>query len=187
MFVRALIILTLYIGVSIPAAVDAGSSELASPRLKEKAATLAPFSFIKLCGAHPEQCKNKSGASEIKLDGRNTRRLEAINATVNRTIQPQKDAPGRDRWSLDVAGGDCEEYALAKRRELIKIGLPPRAIRLAVGKTGSGEAHAVVVVKTDKGDIALDNRNDAPQPVNRLGLAWEKIESSDNPKLWRSL
>lgn len=113
--------------------------------------------------------------------------MEAINTTVNHSIRARRDPIGQDLWSIDVASGDCEDYALAKRHELIRSGFPSRAVRLAVGETSAGEAHAVVIVKTDRGDLALDNRADTPQTVNKLDIVWKKIESSDNPKYWRSL
>jgi predicted transglutaminase-like cysteine proteinase len=188
MFTRVLIVPpALCFSMFLPATLDAQNAVTSPPRLQEKSAVLAPFPFIKLCGAHPSECREKSGASEIKLDHVNSNRLEAINAAVNRSIRPRDDPPGRDRWSLDVGSGDCEDYALAKRRALIRSGLPSRAVRLAVGTTSAGEPHALVVVKTDKGDIALDNRDDKPQTVNQVDIVWIKIESSDDPKLWHSL
>lgn len=187
MLERALIIPGLCVALCLPLGVSAKDAVVTAHRLQERALVLAPYPFIKLCHNRPDQCEAKHGKTEVALDQRDLQRLATINATVNHSIRPRNDPPGTDNWSLDVTSGDCEDYALAKRRELIESGLSARAIRLAVGTTREGEAHAVVIVRTDKGDIALDNSSDIPKPANRLSIAWTKIESSNNPKIWYSL
>jgi predicted transglutaminase-like cysteine proteinase len=72
-------------------------------------------------------------------------------------IRPAGEAGDRDRWEADVAAGDCEDYALTKRRKLIALGWSARALRIAVARTASVEGHAVLVVATSQGDLVLDN------------------------------
>ncbi|MNL69638.1 hypothetical protein D3C87_1945270 [compost metagenome] len=55
---------------------------------------------------------------------------------------------------------------------------------MAVARTRSGEGHAVLVVKTSKGDLVLDNRSSAIKPWRSTDLRWVKIQSGDNPKRW---
>lgn len=184
--IPVILVLGLVAVTSLP--IDARSLDVAKfSRLKEKAPSLAPYPFIKLCRDHPDQCVKKTGPSRVLLDSSTLRRLETINAEVNHAIRPRREPPGADKWMLDTNEGDCEEYALAKRQLLLDSGLPPKAIRLAVGTTRRGEPHAVVVVKTDRGDIALDNRSEKPRSVAMLDLDLTKIESAENPKLWRAL
>ncbi len=52
-----------------------------------------------------------------------------------------------------------EDYVLAKRRALIQAGISPSALRIAYVKTRGGEGHAILVVKTDRGEFVLDNLN----------------------------
>jgi predicted transglutaminase-like cysteine proteinase len=149
-----------------------------------KRPTLAPFAFIRFCRSHSADCEASQGNATIDLDQTNRRQLAEINASVNRSIQPTNDTDGQDQWDVDVASGDCEDFALTKRRLLISAGWQPGALRLAVVRTAEGEGHAVLVVKTSEGDLVLDNRTNAIRLWNRAGLTWLKIQSEQNPKLW---
>jgi predicted transglutaminase-like cysteine proteinase len=47
-----------------------------------------------------------------------------------------------DRWDFAEDGyGDCEDYQLIKRRELVKAGLPRRAFRMTVVNDEVGDGH----------------------------------------------
>ena len=94
--------------------------------------------------------------------------LNAVNQSVNRAIRPRHDKG--DVWSVNVNSGDCEDYVLTKRARLIGSGVAPGALRIATVRTPSGEAHAVLVVRTDKGDFVLDNRKDAIKQWHETGL-----------------
>lgn len=84
-----------------------------------------------------------------------------VNDNVAFTADADKDAPGRERWSvLHEKGeeGDCEDLALTKRYALIEAGAPPGALRLAQCRLSvasdvlpPGEGHAVLTVETDRG------------------------------------
>ncbi len=152
--------------------------------LIEKRPTLAPFAQIRFCVQNPADCRSSGGAANETLDGAKRRELARVNADVNRAIRPTSDAADQDEWQAGVSSGDCEDYALTKRRRLIEQGWSPRALRIAVAKTAAGEGHAVLVVRTSEGDLVLDNRHDAIRPVQRSGLRWLKIQSGDNPILW---
>ena len=63
-----------------------------------------------------------------------------------------------DVWALPTSGkGDCEDFALLKRKMLIERGWPVSSLAITVGATAQGEAHAVLTVSTDRGDYVLDN------------------------------
>ncbi len=49
------------------------------------------------------------------------------------------------------ASGDCNDYAVIKRHELIARGWPARAVLLSEVVTNWGEHHLVVVVRTFSG------------------------------------
>ena len=92
---------------------------------------------------------------------------------MNRQIKPATDA---EHWgvvdSWDFPGdskGDCEDYQLLKRKMLVDAGLPRRAIRMTVVIDEEGQGHAVMMVRTDRGDFVLDNKRDAV-------LTWEKTQ-----------
>lgn len=155
--------------------------------LVARQATLAPFAFIKFCRTNPADCSRAQGPSVTQLTGERERELRRVNTQINRAIKPVNEIGKRDTWQADVAQGDCEDFALTKRRKLIALGWSPRTLRIAVTRTASGEGHAVLVVKTSKGDLVLDNRTSAIKRWQRTDLNWVKIQSAENPRLWHTL
>lgn len=153
--------------------------------IKTSRATLAPFAFIRFCRSNQSDCEAERGASIVDLTPDNRAKLQSVNASVNRSMKPVNDAPSEgDVWAADGASGDCEDFALTKRRHLIAQGWPARSLRIAVARTRTGEGHAVLVAKTSEGDLVLDNRFSAIRTWNKTDLTWEKIQSEDNPRLW---
>lgn len=145
----------------------------------------APFASIIFCGQNPQECRaprSRNYALEIRLTQKRASELQDVNLTVNKRIRPVED--DSDTWSLEPAAGDCEDYAISKRHELIARGWPPQTLRLAVVYTPFGEGHMVLVVRTDKGDMVLDNRNGSIRPWNKTGLRWVMIQSPVNPARW---
>jgi predicted transglutaminase-like cysteine proteinase len=98
---------------------------------------------------------------QVALTPERMAQLKQVNRHVNSTIVEVSDMEqyGReDVWILPTSGkGDCEDFALLKRKLLVEWGWPPSALSIAVGATSYGEAHAVLMVATDRGDYVLDN------------------------------
>jgi predicted transglutaminase-like cysteine proteinase len=80
--------------------------------------------------------------------------------------------------------GDCNDYAVTKRHQLLENGLPSKALRLAVVKTASGVGHLVLVVVTTKGDIVLDDLTEVIRPWQSTDYHWLKIQSATDSKFW---
>ena len=92
-----------------------------------------------------------------------------------------------DRWDIPDDGyGDCEDYQLLKRKLLVKAGLPRRALRMTVVVDQQGEGHAVLMVRTDRGDFILDNKQNSILPWSQTKYRFVKRES-DNGRSWVSL
>lgn len=155
--------------------------------LVARQATLAPFAFVKFCRNNPADCSYSGGASVAYLTKEREKELRRVNAQINRSIRPTNEIGSSDDWEADVASGDCEDFALTKRRRLIALGWSPRTLRIAVARTASGEGHAVLVVKTSRGDLVLDNRTSSIKRWQRTDLSWVKIQSGDNPRRWYAL
>lgn len=106
--------------------------------------------------------------------------LNEINRRVNREVQKADDFDlyGMiEYWSLPrvIDGkmyGDCEDYALEKRRRLIEAGVPAAALSMAVAVTARGESHAVLVVAMEQGDWVLDNLTPWATPWSELNYRW---------------
>ena len=99
--------------------------------------------------------------------------LRQINSHVNGTIVEVSDMDqyGReDVWTLPTSGrGDCEDFALLKRKLLLQRGWPASALSISLGTTSSGEAHAVLVVATASGEYVLDNLTSSILPPSQTG------------------
>jgi len=118
------------------------------------------------------------------------RELQRINTQVNRSIRRSDDyaAYGRaDYWAAGVdhvKRGDCEDYALAKRRALIEAGAPGEALSIAIVRTFHGEMHAVLLVATNEGEVVLDNLSPWILPWNEAPYQWLDRQAPGAPTKW---
>jgi predicted transglutaminase-like cysteine proteinase len=83
--------------------------------------------------------------------------------------------------------GDCEDYALMKRKLLIERGFPRQALLITVVRDQQNEGHAILTVKTNAGEFILDNLNDEVTPVNRIAYRMVKRQSQEDPNVWVAL
>ena len=155
--------------------------------MAEKGRTLAPFPHVAFCLKYPDQCEDKGGGAVVTLDAKNQAMIDGVNSAINSAIVSREDPARTGTWEINPPAGDCNDYAVSKRSELIEGGLPERAVRLAIGMTPEGIGHTVVVIRTTNGDMVIDNRNYDIKRWDRTDLAWLKVQSSANPKLWDSL
>jgi predicted transglutaminase-like cysteine proteinase len=164
---------------------------MAPAAITEGAPTLAPFQHVRFCLRYPAECKSDpAGEERIGLYPQTAQLLDRVNRAVNTEIAPTLKSYGSNlesRWNLAPAIGDCNDYAVTKRHELMANGLPARALRLAVVKTPSGLGHLVLVVATSKGDIVLDNLTSAILPWQQTGYQWLKIQSASDGQFWYSI
>jgi len=135
-----------------------------------------------MCLQKPDEC---TGGGRIQVDVTKNvmATLRRVNSDVNRTIKPRYDTVGTDVWSVNATSGDCEDYVVAKRRALIKAGIPASALRIAYTKTRAGEGHAILLVKTNGSSLVLDNLTAAIKPLSQTG--YRIIAASGaNPLSW---
>ncbi len=149
--------------------------------------TLAPFSFVKFCLDYPSDCPKSAGPSRIRLTSGRMVELAGVNRAVNHSIRPQADTSALRYWKLNVDAGDCNTYAVQKRHELIQRGWPSAALALTVVKTPWGEGHMVVTVRTDQGDLVLDNLRSNIVSWQRTGYEWIMRQSERDPQYWVEL
>jgi predicted transglutaminase-like cysteine proteinase len=173
---------------------DARTQMLPNPHgpssIVEDGPTLAPFQHVRFCLHYPTECKASSVIRRIELDARTMQLLERINREVNLAIEPRVKADHGDLaqgWTISPASGDCNDYAVTKRHDLIARGLPSGALRLSVIKTPAGIGHLVLVVATTNGDMVLDNLTPAIRPWQITQYRWIKIQSADDPRLWNAV
>jgi predicted transglutaminase-like cysteine proteinase len=166
------------VGAIAPASLTAPSGIMvASTVLPSGAVTQTPSGYLAFCKRDPVDCAVGEGeADQVSLAPALWDTLERVNVGVNAAIKPMEDEIhyGRaDYWTIPKDGyGDCEDYALAKRKALADAGVSRRALRIAVVQLASGEAHAVLTVATDRGDYVLDNRSNQVLAWHDAGLTW---------------
>lgn len=144
-----------------------------------------------MCGRIPAECGvDLAEPTKIGLNSAIWRTLTSVNRRVNARIKPITDIAHWgvvDRWDFPDDGfGDCEDFQLLKRRMLIERGLPRRALRMTVVIDDIGEGHAVLMVRTDRGDLILDNKTNAILSGTRTGYTFVKREGQDG-MAWVSL
>jgi predicted transglutaminase-like cysteine proteinase len=168
----------------------AGPERLAHVLVSE--VTQPPPGWVELCARQPGECAGTTTAPQnLALSPKAWRDLVQVNKWVNKTIKPLTDLEHWgvvERWSYPDDGyGDCEDYALLKRRMLIESGWPREALLLTLVRGEEDEAHAVLTVTTDKGDYVLDNMSSDILLWSRTGYRFVKRQSQYGPNAWVSL
>jgi predicted transglutaminase-like cysteine proteinase len=150
-------------------------------------ATIPPAGFIAFCAKHPSECRGSGTASSpAELGWLRRHELEDVQTRLNATLRPR--AMPESSWDYPVDGtADCNRYALAKRKELLARGWRPSDLLLATAVTEQGEAHLVLVVATEEGDLVLDNRFRRVMAWEDLPYTWLSRQDALDPSKWRSL
>jgi predicted transglutaminase-like cysteine proteinase len=151
-----------------------------------------PIGWIEFCNESPKECATKPSAPrDVVLSPRAWRDLVRVNKWVNDSIKPITDLEHWgvvEKWSYpDDGKGDCEDYVLLKRRMLMQAGWPREALLITVVRDKKGEGHAVLTVKTDKGDFILDNQEESILLWSDTGYRFVKRQSQADPNVWVAL
>jgi len=155
-------------------------------------ATRAPIGWVDFCIRYKPECDTKpSAARDVVLTANAWSDMAKVNAWVNNTIKPITDL---EHWGVveqwdypDDGYGDCEDYVLLKRRTLMQAGWPREALLITVVRDKKGDGHAVLTVKTDRGEFILDNQEAAILPWNKTGYRFVKRQSQTDPNVWIAL
>jgi predicted transglutaminase-like cysteine proteinase len=161
-------------------------------RIQFATPTLAPFAHARHCAQYPDECRVHRMAfrgGKLALTDKRWAELTAVNAQVNRSIRPERNLLGvaGEEWLIAPKAGDCNDYAVTKRHELIARGWPSRALLLAEVVVPSGEHHLVVVVRVNEGDFVIDNLNANIRPWNKTQYRWVRIQTPRDPTTWATI
>ncbi len=154
--------------------------------------TRPPIGWVDFCSRYAPECDTKtSAARDVVLSTKAWTDLVRINKWVNDSIKPLTDMEHWgvvERWDYPDDGyGDCEDYALLKRRMLMESGWPREALLMTVVREKTGNGHAVLTVKTDKGEFILDNQNERILLWSETSYRFVKRQSQADPNAWVSL
>jgi predicted transglutaminase-like cysteine proteinase len=151
--------------------------------------TRPPIGWLDFCNDHPKDCAAQATSPrDVVLSAAAWRDLVRINKYVNTTIRPITDMEQWgvvEKWSYPDTGlGDCEDYVLLKRRLLIEAGWAREALLITVVRDKKGDGHAVLTVRTNRGEFILDNQETKILPWTETGYRFVKRQSQSNPNVW---
>ena len=155
-------------------------------------ASRPPIGWIEFCADNPRECSVSQGEPrDVVLTNKVWKDLARINKWVNDTIKPVTDMDHWsvvEKWSYPEDGkGDCEDYVLLKRRMLMQAGWPREALLITVVRERNGDGHAVLTVKTDKGEFILDNQHPDIRLWSDTDYRFVKRQTQFDQNVWVSL
>ncbi|TVR08361.1 MAG: transglutaminase [Salinarimonadaceae bacterium] len=147
--------------------------------------------WIDFCRRYPSECiVNLDEPEIVTLDRLTWNTILSVNREVNAEITPMTDMElygVADYWDFPHSGaGDCEDIQLLKRKRLADAGLPRRAMRMTVVIDELNEGHAVLMIRTDRGDFILDNKTDEVLAWHETPYVYVSRESQHGSS-WTSL
>jgi len=169
----------------------AGPASAAAP-MATGGPTSQPIGHYDFCKAHPGECSIRpTNLAPAAMTDAFMRKLISVTAQVNAAVKPMSDYDiyGKDEvWAYPDKGvGDCEDYVLEKRRDLNQLGVSLADLLITVVRKPDGEGHAVLTVRTDKGDYILDNLTDKVRSWDQTGYHFLKRQAIDNTGHWVSI
>lgn len=157
------------------------------PAMRTVGLTNPPPGAVQFCLRHPAECQpvRRQMAMPARMAD-----LVKVNREVNEQIVPMVDSEQhgmREKWSIPTRYGDCEDFAILKRKRLIAMGWPSSSLLLAVAYprgVASRDGHAVLIAALPHGDFVLDASNDDVLPWHATGYRWLERQTTIDPRLW---
>ncbi len=149
-----------------------------------------PIGHVRFCGRFPDECAKRGEATIVNLDRARWTELLEANHKVNVAVAPVTDMEyyrTEEFWTLPEQYGDCEDYVLLKRRNLIEKGWPSGALLITVVFDENNEGHAILIARTDRGDFVLDNKIQTIEPWYATPYRYVKRQSGHDPRKWVSI
>ena len=167
----------------------AAQIDMSSPAFAEiTGPTSIPVGAAEFCKSHRDECvPNAAVVDAVELTEGLWTQLLQVNADVNGTVVPVTDEQlyqVAEYWTYPDGYGDCEDFALEKRRVLVADGWDPSTLLIAVVREANGNGHAVLMVRTDRGDLVLDNREGMIMVWTETPYQFVKRQSQANPGQW---
>jgi len=150
--------------------------------------TSQPIGHHWYCQQYSSDCRIKSSDTMAPtLTKERWKQLVEINAYSNNTVKPVTDQEAyntEELWTYPTSYGDCEDYVLMKRHMLMQRGWPASALLITVVRQPNGEGHAVLTVRTDRGDFILDNLETKVMRWNKTPYTYLKRQAENHSGRW---
>ena len=177
------------LGLALMAALAPAHAAGQRPHLEALQSVDAPDGFSGVCARYGWACARSGRATSA---GRDVLALaEKVNTSINRQTREVADEVQynlSEYWALPTAlGGDCEDFALAKKQALISNGVVPEQLLLATVLDQRGNPHAVLVLRTDSGDYVLDNLTNSILAWRETGYTFLRMQNPASPGQWKAV
>lgn len=150
-----------------------------------------PIGHYEFCQTYRSECvPTEPDRGPLTLTEDRWRKILDVNYTVNTTIKPMTDQEiygVEERWAYPTTVGDCEDFVLLKRKMLMNQGIPASDLLITVVLQPNGEGHAVLTVRTDRGDFILDNMRNKVMLWSDTEYTYLKRQSESDPGAWMKL
>jgi predicted transglutaminase-like cysteine proteinase len=161
-------------------------------RIEFTTPALAPMAHTFFCLKYPTDCRVDKvvfRGGPVTLTTKRWEELTRVNTEVNRAIIPHPNTGGlaAEKWLIAPKAGECHDYAVTKRHELMALGWPERDLLLAEVITTWGEHHLVLVVRTSEGDLVADSLDPNIRSWTKVSYQWVRVETPSNPTFWSSV
>ena len=150
--------------------------------------TTQPIGHYDFCQREPDECRQKTAEADARrTDAETLGRDGRHQQCRQRMVTPRTDMEmwGKEEiWSYPTNVGDCEDYALEKRRRLMALGVPAGDLLMTVVRQPNGDGHAVLTVRTSRGDFILDNLEPRVLAWTETEYTYLKRQSERNSGAW---
>lgn len=192
MFVAAKYLKCMGVALAFFAAAFCANSAYASEAFMQTGGlTSQPIGHYEFCKRLPAECSVKSrNVMPEKMTHDFWQLIVNVNSNANRKIKPLTDMDiygVEEYWAYPDTVGDCEDYVLLKRRDLMQAGISPANLLITVVRKPDGEGHAVLTVRTDKGDFVLDNLVEGVKNWSETDYTYLKRQAANNTGRWVSI
>ena len=148
-----------------------------------------PKGWDNFCGRYPGECNTKSASPrDVNLTPETWATIVGVNNWANQNIKPMADMKHWgtvNKWYYaDDGYGDCKDYVIVKQRKLIEAGLPREALLITIVWTRQNQGHAVLIVRTDKGEFVLDNLSKQVVLWTKAPYDYVKRQARTNSNEW---
>ncbi|MCA2379054.1 transglutaminase-like cysteine peptidase [Agrobacterium sp. 22-211-1] len=147
-----------------------------------------PIGHYEFCQTYQSECQATSAdTGPMKLTEERWKAMLDVNYTANTTITPMTDMEiygVEERWAYPTTVGDCEDFVLLKRKMLMNKGFSASNLLITVVLQPNGEGHAVLTVRTDRGDFVLDNMRNKVMNWSETEYTYLKRQDTANPGRW---
>ena len=170
----------------------AAQATMAAPaNIPVAGATNQPIGHYEFCKQFASECSAiSSDKGPLVLTQESWKAILKVNYDVNAAVQPMTDMEiygVEEHWAYPTTVGDCEDYVLLKRKMLMKAGISPSNLLITVVLQPNGEGHAVLTVRTDRGDFVLDNMRNKVLIWSETEYRYLKRQSSRHAGKWVKL